>query len=282
MTGIVWNKLRFVGAQNVDLPIVGADPSGPFVLKGVDGLDPPPVDVSFANTIEEGGVRQARRTQNRQIVALIGLQPDWDTGQTSSELRTMLYGLLTPKYNQPAKAQIMLGSTVICGAQGDVSNIDASIFSKDPEVQVTLDCDSAYLKAPEAITQLPTRTVVGSQTMLDIENEGTAPTGFSIGVTLQEAVSSFILAEDSAEGQAMTIAGPFVAGDRIVINTQPRFREVYKIPSGSSTKQSLMGALQAGSPWLMLHGGANRLVVNVDLFDWYGTGFVHTPSWWGV
>ncbi len=36
-----FNKIRLLGVTNVDLPIVGADPSGPYVLKSADGLGPP-------------------------------------------------------------------------------------------------------------------------------------------------------------------------------------------------------------------------------------------------
>ena len=278
-----WDKLRLVGATNVDLPVLGADPSGPFILKGVDGLDPPPVDVAFARARGQRGVRQKRTPQYRQIVAEIGLQPDYNTGQTSADLRNTLYGLLTPKYDQMVKAQIMLGTSVIAEAQGDISNLEASIFTKDPEVQASLDCDSAYLIAPTAINQLPTRSIVSGQTALDITNPGDAPTGFYIRFTLQETLSgSLRLSEDSAFGRTIEISGPHAAGDTILIDTRPGQRKVSRIPSGQSGEVSILNNVVEGSPWLMLHGGANRLLLNATLFDWYSQGFTHTPMYWGV
>src|SRR5689334_2316445 len=90
-----------VGPTTVDLPVVGADPSGPFVLKGADGLGPPDIDVVIADMVQEGGVRQKKRASNRQIVALVGLNPDWSTGITPEDLRTVLYELLTPPFDAP-------------------------------------------------------------------------------------------------------------------------------------------------------------------------------------
>lgn len=277
-----WNKLRLVGASNVDLPVLGVDPSGPFILKGVDGLDPPNRDVGYAKMVAEGSVRQAKRAQERQVVALVGLQPDWDTGQRAEELREDMYGLLTPHFDQQVKVQIMMDNTVLAEAKGDVSNIDASIFVKDPEVQVTIDCDHAYLFAPAATVLLPTRTVSGANTLLDISNPGTAPSGFSLSFTLQQAVNTLVLAENDPLGRQMTLNGAFVAGDTIIFDTRFGQRKISRIAAGTNTEKSILNMLDGNSPWLTLHNGNNQLRLNVNTFDWYGNGFLFTPAWWGV
>lgn len=277
-----WNKLRLVGVNNVDLPVLGADPSGPFILKGVEGLDPPPVDISIAKVRGQRGVRRLKEPQYRQIVALVGLQPEWDSGQSSSDLRSQMYGLLEPKYGAASKAQIMLDDTVICEAEGDVSNIDASIFSKDPEVQVTLDCDYAYLLAPSEVLQTPTRTTDGAYTILDIENEGDAPAGFRIEFTLQQAVSHIVLQDYYIFGRSMTISGPHAAGDAFIIDTRAGSRKISKINSGQTQERSVLNDLSPGSQWLTLHQGDNKLRLNVVTFDWRPLPFLHRPMWQGV
>lgn len=280
---MIFNKLRFVGATSVDLPIIGADPAGPFVLKGVDGLGPPEREVTISRTVQEGGKRQGTRTHNRQIVARVGLQPEWDIGQTPAELRTILYGLLTPKYGLPVVAQIMLGGTVIAQSQGDISRFETALFSKDPEVQITLDCDYPYLKSPTARIQMPEKSVVDGKTAIDIENEGTAPAGFWMSFTLQSAQPTPLqISDDSAFGQIMEIGGLWEAGDTLIIDTRTGQRNIWKTRSGTTVPVSAIGDLSGTSPWMQLHGGDNRLLINNLAFDFVGNGFEHTPAYWGV
>lgn len=276
-----WDTLRFVGLNNVDLPVLGMDPSGPFILKGVEGLDPPPVDVKFIRVRGQRAVRQPKEPQPRQIVALVGLQPDWNTGQSSSDLRETLYGLLTPKYGEMMKACVLLDGVVIAEAQGDVSNIDASIFAKDPEVQVTLDCDYAYLTGPSDVYQTPARSEDGGTTSITIENDGTAPAGFSMQIVFATAHSGTLqILEQSAFGARMNIEGPFAAGEKLLVNTIPGSRTVQLTPAGSNVGTSILNRMSGD--WLMLHGGDNVLRINNIGFTWGLGPFRHRPAYWGV
>ena len=55
------NMIRLIGAASVDLPILGADPSGPFVLKSAEGLGPPEINVRLAKTVLEKALYHAKR-----------------------------------------------------------------------------------------------------------------------------------------------------------------------------------------------------------------------------
>jgi hypothetical protein len=278
-----FNNIRLVGASNVDFPVVDANPAGPFILKSVDGLGPPEVAVSIANTVQEGGVYQGRRPQNRQIVMRVGLQPNWDVGQTAEQLRTILYGLLTPKYGQLVKAELRQSGIVIGQAEGHISRFEVAVFTKDPEIQITLDCNHPYLLAPAIKYQLPTRTVVANQTLLDILNEGTAPSGFWMGITFQVAPpTTLTISDGSPLGERMDISGIWAAGDTLVLDTRPGKRGVWKILSGSTVQTSILSTLSGASSWLQLYGGTNQLKINTTTFNWYNQGFGHTPAYWGV
>lgn len=281
-----WNKLRLVGATNVDLPLLGADAAGPFILKGVDGLGPPERVIFRGKTIDEGSIRQGKRTNDRSVVALIGLHPDWDTGQTASDLRKMLYGMLTTKYDQPLGVQVMLGSTVIAETWGDISRFEAAIFSKDPAVQMTIDTTFPYLVAPAAVEQNPVKyAVTPGITGFDITNDGDAPSGFWMSIVLTAGrTDPLVLTDDSANGQSMTISGTFAGGDTIIIDTRARSRGIWKIPSGGSALQSIIGQKSGADPWMQLHGGVNSMRLNDETFNWGAApaGVVHTPAYWGV
>lgn len=278
------NKLRFVGGQTVDFPMKGANPSGPFILKGVDGLGPPDVVVNIAQTIQEGGVYQNRRAANRQVVARVGLQPEWDTGQTPEELRAMLYSLMTPKYGKLAQIQAMQDNTVIGQASGHVSKIDPAIFTKDPEVQITLDTTSPYLKAPALVYQAPVRFDSPPYTILTVQNDGDAPTGFWMQLPFTGSyISDLYFNDGQAGGQGIILQGvSFAAGDKLVLDTRDGTRGVWKIPSGSANRVSLLNNLHDSSVWIQLYGGANQFVITTMAFDLPAGSFAHVPTYWGV
>ncbi len=278
-----FDMIRFVGVTNVDLPIVGATPSGPFVFKGADGLGAPEIDVLYARSRASKGVRQKKVPALRSHVVRVGLQPEWDVGQTPEELRTEIYGLLTPKYDQQVEMHILLDGVVQAEAKGDISRCEPSIFVKDPEVLITMECDDAYLLAPDIVYQIPARTISGTNTLFTVQNDGTAPAGFWIGVTLQSAQSDNLkLSENSALGRTMEVGGTWEAGDTLIIDTRPGTKGVWQIKAGTTAKKNMLNDLTGTSPWLMLHSGDNLLKLNNTAFDWYEDGFGHTPAYWGV
>ena len=279
------DSLRFVGATNVDFPILGADPSGPFVLKGADGLGPPEVNVRLAKTVLEKAIYQGKTAALRQITVVVGMQPDWDIGQTAEELRTQLYSLLTPRYGEMVRAEIVSDGAVKAFAQGHISKMEPVIFSKDPAVQIVLDCDYAYLLAPATVDQQPVQRDVGGIRAFDVVNNGTAPSGFKAGFTLMANVgNSLILSDEDPRGQKVQIDGiNWLAGDRFVVDTRPGTRGVWRGPGGGALV-SVLNNLNAGvSEWMTLYGGQNTLLLNTTAFDWDPVfNFRHQPAYWGV
>ena len=202
------NLLRFVGASNVDFPILGADPSGPFVLKSAEGLGPPEITVRMARTVREKAIYQGKSAALRQISVIIGLQPDWNIGQTAEELRSQLYSLLTPRYGKMIRAEIVYNGAVQGFAQGQLSRLEPVLFTKDPAVQIVLDCDYAYFLHPSTVVQEPVQSIVNNIRAFDVVNSGTAPTGFKMGVVLRANVgTSLILSDEDPSGQMIEIDG---------------------------------------------------------------------------
>lgn len=279
------DMLRFIGATSVDLPILGADPSGPFVLKGADGLGPVEVTVRMAQTVLEKAIYQGKSPTLRQIIAVVGLQPEWNEGQTAEQLRTILYGLLTPKYGQMVRVEIV-GDGVVKGfAQGQVSKMEAALFTKDPAVQITIDCDYGYLLAPTMVFQEPVQSTVGGIRSFHVVNNGTAPSGFKMGAILRANVGmSLVLSDENPLGQKFQVDGiNWVSGDKFVIDTRPGTRGVWRGPGGGALVSVLNNMNAAVSEWMYLYGGDNQLLLNTTAFDWDPAyTFAHQPAFWGV
>jgi hypothetical protein len=280
-------KIRAVGPTNVDFPIVGASASGPYVLKGADGLGPVEVTV-LANG--------KKVPATREMVLLIGLQPDWNTGQTPEELRMELYGLLTPRYGSLINLQFMDGSTVKAYAEGQIKKMEVAFFDKDPVVQITFGCLGAtksYFLAPTEVQEEPTLTSSEDFRSFEVDNDGTAPSGFWMEFEFTEAIVEpgspppgnvwGVRIYDVNRGDSdeiMLIRHEFAVGDRLRVDTRAGSRNVWHIPD-SGPMVSIIEDLDVDSTWLQLHSGVNEIGVTAE-FDWVEDGFRHTPAYWGI
>jgi len=274
---VKFDKIRLVGTTNVDLPILEEAGSSIFVFKGADGLGPPPITVNIARTVLDAGVFQSKKAALRQPIIRIGLNPAWNYGQSPEELRTVLYGLLTPRGGGLVKMQLMYQDQVVAVAQGHISSMEPSIFTKDPEVQVTLECDHPYLLAPEDLRQQAHKTVVGGWTVIDVENPGTAPSGFLINLVLRANVGNQLVFSDHPSGRRVDIVGlNWVANDRFTMDTREGTRGVYR--NGAL----ILNNMSLASEWLTTYGGLTQFSINTPAFDWVDYGVLHKPAYWGV
>jgi len=266
-----FTKLRFNGLTVVDFPIIGAKPTDTYICKSVDGLGPPEVDVSIADTLNAGGVYQGRRPQSREIVALIGLNPDYTAGEVPSDLRSSLYGLLTPGYADNVVVQIVNVEEVLASTTGYVSKMEINPFSKDPEVQITIPCLQQYFQAVDTLFVEPS-----DKDNPEIENVGTAPAGFHMEVNFTADLSSWTLSDIS--GKKMKFDYAFLDGDLLAFDTRPGVRGVWLTRDSVTT--NIIYALSSDSTWYMLHGGVNAFITSSNSFDW-GDVF-YLPQYWGI
>jgi hypothetical protein len=267
-----FTKIRVNGLTAVDLPIVNALPSDVYILKNVDGLGPPEVDVSIADTLNAGGYYQGRRPQSRQIVMKIGLNPDFSAGQTASDLRASLYGMLTPGAADNLTIQIMDGAVVLVQTQGYVAKMEINPFSKDPEVQVTIDCVGWYLEAPNLLYVAPASKAVPAI----LTGPGAAPSGIHLEVIFTTNLSSWTLT--NAAGKKMLVTYAFLTNDKLAIDTRPGARGIWLTRGGVTT--NIIYALSTDSTWLMLHGGNNEFTTSSASFNWGDVYYL--PQYWGI
>lgn len=263
-------KLRLVGLSVVDLPIIGATPQDVYICKSVDGLGPTEIDVSIADTLNAGGVYQGRRAQNKQVVSLIGLNPDYSAGQVPADLRDSLYGMLSPS-GESIEVQIVDDEDVVAGITGYVSNIEINPFSNKPEVQMTVKCTKPTFQAPDELF-----IEVGDTDTPTIDNVGSAPSGVHMELTFSSGLSGWTLTHSS--GRKMEIDYDFLTGDLLEIDTRPGFRGIWVTRSGVRT--NIIWALTSDSIWHMLHGGVNAFTTSSSSFTW-GDVF-YLPEFWGI
>jgi len=266
-----FTRIQLRGLTSINLPIVGALPSDPYILKAADGLGPPPVDVAVSQTSIAGGVYRGSKPQSREIVLLIGLNPAFSGGQTVADLRSSLYGMLTPGHRPEMHVDIMQDAAIIATTTGYVAKLEIVPFSKDPQVQLTIACPQPYLQGPTELTIDP-----GDPSAPEMTNIGTAPSGFQMDITLTATLSFWDLRD--ASGKYMRVIYPFVPGDFLSFDTRPGSRAVYLYRASVFT--NMLPYLDPLSIWYQLHAGLNVFDTSSAFFTWGDVSY--RPLYWGI
>lgn len=255
-------------------PLDSTIETSPFVLKSADGLGAPNINISINNSLYSGGVYQNRKPELRQIVLRIGFQPDYSIGQTVADLRSQLYEWMTPKFGQPIKVSLLnaAGSTIAyTSAHG--AKIEPNVFSKDPEVVLTLECESSYFKGP--MTSVPSPGTL-NKTSFSITNPGDAPSPFFMVFQFTAAASSVYLSDRMQS--YLYILYAFTTGDVLTVNTIPGQRNMSIVRAGSTI--SMLPYQDSQSQWLQLFGGINYFTMNHSNYTFNAINIY--PNYWGV
>lgn len=248
--------------------------TSPYILKSIDGLDPPPINIVIQNSLYSGSIYQTRNPQLRQLVMRIGFQPNYSIGQTVADLRSQLYQWLTPKFGLPVKIMLLdsVGS-VQAYTHGHVSKCEANPFTKDPEIVLTFDCESSYFTTDAYVYPSPGTL---PKTSFSIINPGDAPTGFMMQMTMTGTASSIFMS-DRYKSQ-LWISYSFLSGDVITVNTKPGSRVMSLLRSSVVT--NLLPYQNNQSTWLQMFGGTNYFTMNTANYNF--TALTLYPNYWGV
>lgn len=285
-----WSILRISGAAvlgYIDLKKDGASPSDMYVLQNVTGLEPPEIDVSISK-----GKFQARQVRDRVIVVTMGLNPDYLAGDTPSDLRAYLYGMLTGDMYDASVTVFLLPDpfSELFRSEGYVSKIEPTPFAKDQSVQITINCLKPYFHDFAVRNVMVADSVsAGAGANIQWPNVGSAPSGFHIKATFGAAYDSFEI-QDAENTQRKMKFDWFTnlgihgaAGDYISFDTQEgqRYAILYKsLGGGAYDAIDLATSMTSDSVWLELHNNINMFHVTTPSITW--NEITYLPLHWGI
>lgn len=261
------------GLFNFNMPIAYGEDTDAYIIKQIDGLDPPDQTVAIAKTAS-GGRYQGIESSPREIVALIELQ-----GDNPKLLRNNLYTMLRTGYDPKVGVGLYSGGVLHSSVDAYCTRFEAALWVDDPIVQITLECLNPTFMAPAPVKYLSAQL---SETHPAVYNSGTADAGFQFAIKFTDNMQHWFLrvAEDNSIG--MTFDKAFEAGDRMDVSTVPGNRYILWKTQGGTVK-SKMGILRDDSEWIQLRPGNNHFVVpaGTDKWQWQGP-LSFTPRYWGV
>jgi hypothetical protein len=228
-----------------------------YSITNIEGLDPVKatlVSSSFANM--DGEQFHSARRETRNIVLTIGLEPDYlyDSIET---LRRGLYGFFMPK--GVANMRFIMDDGLEADIQGVVESFETPLFSKDPEVTISMVCyDPDFVEADPVV-------LAGNTTALTTETTinyyGTVDTGVLLQLNVNRSLSGFTVYHRDPSGtlRSLDFQAAMINGDIVKISTMVGNKYARKTTGGTET--SALYAVSPQSYWLKLQPGTNAIRV---------------------
>lgn len=280
---IVFDKIALTTASTEFVFDVYPKKNSPYILLSATGLGPMPVEVNTTSTILPGSVYSGTQIQEREVVVTFRLNPDWKTGQSYSELRNRLYSTLSGGRGNYVTVTIGSGEDQ-AELTGYVNNIDVSIYTRTPEVQISIRCPNPLLRSTKEDVYYASEssTTVGEETWWEysasINNEDAAPTGFVAEAALQTHITTEFELETTLSEKLRVVGPPsdLTLEDSFVINTNSGTRDVTSVRYGN-----FIGFLMPDSKWPILSSTTEDVVFRSKTKA-HGVQFKVRKQWWGI
>jgi hypothetical protein len=234
-------------------------------VRNIDGLNPVKASV---NTSPYGSVDGASyvgsSVLSRNIVLTLHPNPNWKDW-TYEGLRKLLYSYFMPK--RSVKLVFYSDDQEPVYIQGIVDDVQVNMFSKDPELLVSIICPDPYFTALNP-TVINGRTISSRlEHAIDVDYPGNIEAGIHLKVTYDGA-------QAPPTNIGMLVGGSPMLGFGVVatigatmyfeLNSLPMQKYVQNVTIGSGVITNLLSKVQEGSQWPLLQPGENQIQVLTD------------------
>lgn len=238
------------------LPVYSQDPTtpeGPYTVKKIDGLNPAKADIFTANNIgQDGATYKGARTGMRNIVLYLGFTKTDPERSANVYLRGDVYERFPPK----GKVRMVFFSDNHPSIQieGYVESVESDIFSRMPDVQISIICPDPYFEALEE------RSIAGVDgTNLVLPRLGNAPTPFTLKTEKLTEACGFIQLKNAIDDR-ISIYHDFSVNDELYVNTNPGKKQA-KVYRWDSLHANVLDGIRGGNMGMVFDSRATYLRV---------------------
>lgn len=246
-------------------PTLLLDPSGSpagdlIQISNIDGLDPVKGSV---NTSALGSVDGSSYTGSsvltRNIVLTLKPNPDWNTW-TYEKLRRLLYSYFMPKL--VVRLVFYSDDMIPVEIYGVVEDVNINMFSKEPELNVSIICPDPYFTAlePVIVTGLN-----GVPTTVDYQ--GNVETGMIVRIThVSGTPSSLAIQLGDPKISLFGVAATVDSSKYFEMSSIPMRKYVQNVSIGTGVIDNLLSGIyiQEGTFWPTLQPGTNEFEIISD------------------
>lgn len=250
----------------------------PYNVKGITGLDADEIIPQFYL----GGFTEKfyqLSMMKREIVVLLQLNPNFNNGESYSDLRDNLYKMISAHRTGIVKLVFKEGSTEKAYLTAHIIKFEAPQFNKVHEVQITLRCVSPWLYGMNEVVVSGAGLSEAAANIPD--NESTAPHGFRWQINVLATRSTFIMNDPTDESWIFQFSPQYglLNGDQLLFSSEPDNKYVRLVRAGVT--YGMADVIHFGSTFPILFPGDNNFAIDSpSSFNWIGAWYTH--AYWGI
>jgi hypothetical protein len=279
------STIRITNPQNGQTTLVlqlhDRSPESPYIVKSITGLTDVDLGLYMADMGENGSTYRGRRTQKRNIVINLKLQPDWMASRDLQYVRDQLYRIFLParpesNSTNSAGYGSYFGMLLYDSEPGVpikqigkcyVEKIDIDIFSKEPSAMISIIApDPMIYNAVATWYEHPEGTTGFDFGVLGHTGDGVRMSGLMVhgladyfSFTAFEPAGAYTIMAVHEESSAGYL---FYTGDYIDVDTRPGYRKIVRrrpTLGGGWEFRDITHLLIPSSTWITTRLGANGI-----------------------
>lgn len=232
-------------------------------IRNIDGLDPVKASI---NTSPFGSVDGASHTGSsvlsRNIVLTIHPNPDWDEWSYEG-LRRLLYSYFMPK--RSTKLIFYSDDAIPVEIEGIVEDVNVNMFSKDPELLVSVICPDPYFIALEP-TIITGQAIRAGGAPIAVDYNGSVDSGINVKVSWVDDPAAALIGIQVGDPPITYFGVDATVNSALYfeMSSIPMRKYVQNINIGSGIITNLLPHVRAGSRWPVFQPGINEFLVITD------------------
>lgn len=260
-----------------------------YILKGTTGLSSPSVTVNLQKTLLSGSFHTGSRADEREVTLEFILNPDRSKGHTPEYLRDEIYQHILAGQNPDESTTLTLvGSVDVASVECHISKIEADLYTKEPVMQLTLQCTSPYFESVNVKEITAETTKAGEFMKFDIFNPG-APVGFVLNtVTANTSAVNYFGVVSETTGQRVQISevdpiSPTPSKTGFTFDSTEKGRDIRQNYTTTSSyyKHVFDKVLMGQHSWVYLAPGKNVIQAGSKVSS-ENAALRFRPRYWGV
>jgi hypothetical protein len=265
------------------------DPTNQYMVKQMVGLDADEIITKFYGIGTLSGDKYYDvHTNSREIVIRLVLNPRYVLGESVSNIRDELYRAISANRTGEIALRFNSGGATVATISGFISKFEAGLFSKTPEVQITIQCSDGMLRGFAPVT-LDNAEMATTNPVAITDSLSTSPHGFEMCITYTVAETEFLIRKAEDDDWSFEIipgiinVGDGLTGfqiaDKLTFNSRASNRALYVTRGG--TDYPILDKVVLDSIWPIIFPGTNEFyMTNLSSFTWDYVSFY--PAYWGV
>lgn len=229
---------------------------------------------------------------DREIVLRVVLNPEWGLSEDYSTLRDHIYRGISGSRTGQITLRLLDTGIIVAEITGVITKVEVPIFSKTPEMQITINCPDAMLVSPlpqnvnTSIFQTDGTGIKGAV----VDPQSTAPHGLVAQFTHTGANDIFVIKDNDPSNVSseweLRLEYSFLSGDVLTVDTRTRTRAIYI--TRSATRIDMLSHMSLDSTWPLIYPGANHIWIaglNTGSSAHADVGLdslSHASTYWGI